>query len=220
MARSPFDPPFEELPATLPIFPLSGVLLLPQGKLPLNIFEPRYLQMTRDALAGDRLIGMIQPTAPEEPGRPQPLFETGCAGRIVSFAETEDGRYLITLAGLVRFKIRAEIATAGGYRRVEPDFAPFAGDMTEEAPSGAIDRQRLMRALRAYFRQQGISADWESIEKTSDALLVISLGMVCPFQPEEKQALLEAADETERARILTALLEMGLLASGADSARH
>lgn len=219
MARGPFDPPFDELPATLPIFPLAGALLLPGGRLPLNIFEPRYLQMTRDALAGDRLIGMIQPTAPEEPGKRQPLFGMGCAGRIVSFAETEDGRYLITLAGMARFRIRTEIATAGGYRRVEADFSPFAADMADETET-EMDRARLVRALRGFFQQQGIAADWDSIDKTSDRLLVVSLAMVCPFQPEEKQALLEAADGTERARVLTALLEMGLLATGADTARH
>jgi len=220
MARGKFDPTFEELPASLPIFPLQGVLLLPSGRLPLNIFEPRYLAMTRAALAGDRMIGMIQPVELERPGQPPAVFDVGCAGRIIAFSETDDGRYLITLGGLIRFGIRRELEPIpDGYRRVEPDFARFAGDMTEEdAPE--LDRPRLVRALKGFFLRQGISGDWDAIEKTSDRLLVISLAMVCPFQPEEKQALLEAPSATERARILTALLEMSVLASTEATARH
>jgi Lon protease-like protein len=220
MARGRFDPTFEELPATLPIFPLTGVLLLPSGRLPLNIFEPRYLAMTRAALAGDRMIGMIQPTEPERPDHPPALFGVGCAGRIIAFSETDDGRYLITLGGLVRFGIKRELEPdPGGFRRVEPDFARFAADMVED-DTPELDRPRFMRALKGFFQRQGISGDWEAIEKTSDRLLVISLAMVCPFQPEEKQALLEAPSAAERARILTALLEMSVLASAEATARH
>jgi uncharacterized protein len=220
MARGKFDPSFAELPAILPIFPLTGVLLLPSGRLPLNIFEPRYLAMTRDALAGDRIIGMIQPTELERPGHPPALYGVGCAGRIIAFSETDDGRYLVTLAGLLRFGIRHELEpNPDGYRRAEPDYAPFAADLEgEDVPE--LDRPRLMRALKGFFQRQGISGDWDAIDKTSDRLLLISLAMVCPFHPEEKQALLEAPSATERARILTALLEMSVLASTDVTARH
>jgi len=220
MARGKFDPGFEELPARLPIFPLTGVLLLPSGRLPLNIFEPRYLAMTRAALAGDRIIGMIQPTEAERPDHPPALYGVGCAGRIIAFAETDDGRYQITLAGLVRFGIGREIATSPeGYRQAEPDYAPYAADLdAEDVPE--LDRPRLLSALKGFFLRQGISGDWDAIDKTSDRLLVISLAMVCPFEPEEKQAMLEAPSATERGRILTALLEMSVLASANATARH
>src|SRR6201997_1407718 len=154
------DPP--ALPGILPIFPLSGVLLLPRGRLPLNIFEPRYLAMTRDALAGDRLIGMVQPSDPADLGRNPPVYPTGCAGRITSFSEAEDGRFLITLTGTSRFRIREELPLLEGYRRIVPDWQEFAQDVEgEEMPD--FDRERLMRGLRAYFQQHQISADWDSI---------------------------------------------------------
>src|SRR5690348_16202720 len=124
-------PRIDELPAVLPIFPLVGVLLLPRGKLPLNIFEPRYLNMTRDALGGDRLIGMIQPTGEERQGHPPALYPTGCAGRITAFSETDDGRFLITLTGIARFDVAREIETVRGYRRVLPRWDRFAADLSE-----------------------------------------------------------------------------------------
>jgi Lon protease-like protein len=209
------------LPASLPIFPLPGVLLLPRGRLPLNIFEPRYLAMIDDALAGDRLIGMIQPTEPESRAKNPPVFKTGCAGRIVSFAE--DGpRYLITLAGTSRFDIAEEFATTRGYRRVVPDWTPYPADLIEPA-AVAIDRIRLLAGLKAYFKLSGISVDWPTIETAPDARLVTSLAMICPFGTAEKQALLQASDLTERASILTSLVEMAALgqAGGQDNdARH
>jgi len=224
MARGPFDPAFEELPAEIPVFPLAGVLLLPGGRLPLNIFEPRYLAMTRDAIKGDRIIGMIQPAEQERPGHPPALQRVGCAGRITAFSETDDGRYLITLGGVARFRIAAELPGVAGYRWVRADFATFAEDMAEN-PSLELDRARLMRALKGFFHQQGIKADWEQIERTSDAALITSLAMVCPFEPQEKQALLEAGNATERGRVLTALIEMALLGgtgsgSSGEAARH
>src|SRR5205085_4090179 len=146
-------------PAILPIFPLTGVLLLPRGRLPLNIFEPRYLAMTRDALAGERLIGMVQPTDPGASGSNPPVYPTGCAGRITSFSETEDGRFLITLTGASRFRIREELPLLEGYRRVVPDWHEFIRDVEgEEALE--FDRERLLRGLRGYFEQHQISADW------------------------------------------------------------
>lgn len=209
-----------DLPGVIPVFPLAGVLLLPHGRLPLNIFEPRYLAMTLDALATPtRLIGMIQPTEPETPGRPPKLYGTGCAGRIASFSETEDGRYLITLAGVCRFKIAEEIEPLNGYRRVVPDFAVFGGDLAPE-PSYPLDRQRLGKALKRYFTAHSIAADWRSISDASDDRLVTTLAMICPFEPREKQALLETPEAGARARLLIALLEMAAAGGGSDNARH
>ena len=213
MKRGPFLPRFEDLPQTLPIFPLSGVLLLPRGKLPLNIFEPRYLAMTEDAMKGDRLVGMVQPMEDGAAGDQPPVFPIGCAGRITQFAETEDGRYLITLTGLCRFRIERELPLFCGYRRVVPDFSGFEADFKPE--SGALDRSRLLAALRTYLKLQKLSADWESIEGAPDERLITSLAMICPFSCREKQALLETTCLAERARVLTALLEMAVLQGGA-----
>ena len=198
------------LPTILPIFPLTGVLLLPRGRLPLNIFEPRYLAMTRDALAGDRLIGMVQPSNPGASGDNPPVYPMGCAGRITSFAETEDERFLITLTGTCRFRIRDELPLLEGYRRVVPEWSEFARDLgSEDEP--AFDRERLMRGLKGYFQQHQISADWGAINSVPGERLVTSVAMVCPFEPSEKQALLEASDLNERARLLTAMVEMALM---------
>jgi len=213
-----------DLPATLPVFPLPGVLLLPRGRLPLNIFEPRYVAMFDDALcAPDRLIGMIQPTAPEVEGAesaltPPALYRTGCAGRIVSMSETEDGRYLVTLAGICRFNVAAEVEGRRGYRRVTPDFATWASDLDREATI-INDRKRLIGALKTYFRINHIEADWEGIEETSDDKLLTTLAMVCPFDPSEKQTLLECKTCSDRAKAMTTLLEMAAL-PGCDGAKH
>ena len=217
-----FHPSFTELPASLPIFPLTGVLLLPRGKLPLNIFEPRYLAMTRDALAADRMIGMVQPSAEEQPGTAPPVYGTGCAGRITTFSETEDGRFLITLTGVARFEIASEVATLRGYRRVVPRWERFKADLAEPSGEAAVDRQRLLNGLRAFFKLHSITADWSAIEETPNERLVTSLAMICPFAPSEKQALLEASDLTERSRVMTALIEMAVLRRPADgdAARH
>lgn len=218
MSRAPLDPTSEDLPATLPIFPLAGALLLPRVPLPLNVFEPRYLAMTEDALAaGNRMIGMIQPADPEDRAREPAVYRTGCAGRITSFAETEDGRFLITLTGVCRFEIVREVPTTRGYRRVVPDWAAFAGDLAEPADA-RIDRQRLLDGLRPYFRQHGLGVRWDTVESTDDERLVNSLSMICPFSPSEKQALLEAPTLEERARLMTAMIEMAVLDHG--GARH
>jgi Lon protease-like protein len=219
------------LPDTLPLFPLPGVLLLPRGRLPLNIFEPRYLNMTEDALAVGRLIGMIQPIEPEPAGgppltlpgggTPPTLYDTGCAGRISSFAETEDGRYLITLTGVSRFKLGGEIATTRGYRRALVDWQPFAPDLLP-AEEGGLDRPRLAAVLGAYFRHHRIDANWETIERLGDERLVTSLAMSCPFDAREKQALLEAPDLDRRGKLLLALIEMAVHETGEGDtpARH
>jgi uncharacterized protein len=216
------------LPGVLPVFPLTGILLLPRGRLPLNIFEPRYLAMTRDALGGERLIGMIQPSEPQDDNRGRglanpPLYPVGCAGRVTQFSETDDGRFLITLTGLSRFRIVEELPLLSGYRRVVPDWAPFAQD---RMPAGEprFDRDRLLRGLKGYFAQRGISADLDAIERAPGEYLVTSLAMACPFAPSEKQALLEAADLDARAELLTALVEMAAVEppgeEGGGGTRH
>lgn len=222
MSQSPFDPSFDDLPATLPVFPLPGVLLLPRGRLPLNIFEPRYLNMTRDALATDRLIGMIQPmpaTGGTEAGS-RALYRIGCAGRITQFAETDDGRFLITLSGVCRFTVDQEIASMRGYRRVIAGWGPFAGDLDDDCEAD-LDRAVLVSRLKRYFDAQGITADWEVIEETPDDRLVTTLAMVCPFESSEKQALLECETLKARASMMLALLDMAVAGSnGGDHARH
>ncbi|HEY4167687.1 MAG TPA: LON peptidase substrate-binding domain-containing protein [Reyranella sp.] len=224
--RNPFDPSFEQLPDTLPIFPLSGVLLLPGGKLPLNIFEPRYLAMIFDSLAGHRMIGMVQPTQPGgfagdgmpvDDGKPK-VHKVGCAGRIVSFNESEDGRLLLALSGICRFEIGRELDLAqGGYRRVSSLFSPYRGDLDHADEPVELDRERLMAALAAFFRSRNLSTDWEAVKKAADANLVTSLSMVLPFGPAEKQALLEAADTSARAKLLVGLLEMGAFGQPPES---
>ena len=199
---------FEDLPAEFPIFPLTGALLLPGGKLPLNVFEPRYLAMVEDALAERRCIGMIQPDVAHAHGETGPaLYRVGCVGRLVSFSETEDGRYLITLAGLSRFEVVQELDMRRGYRRVRGGFAPFTADLVDR--SGRVplaDRPALLAALRAYFQARGFDANWDVIESMNDDALVTTL---CPFGPVEKQALLEAPPDGARARTLVTLLRMG-----------
>ena len=222
MSRSRFDPAFEQLPSALPIFPLTGVLLLPRGRLPLNIFEERYLAMTADALRCSRMIGMIQPQEGEgegDAGDP-PVYRTGCAGRMTQFSETEDGRFLITLTGVARFDIARELPQDRLYRRVVPEWRRYRGDLEESV--SAIDRPRLLAALRPFFQRHGIAAEWQAVEATPDERLVTTVAMVCPFAPAEKQALLEAPGMAERARLLTALVEMAVLGGvePADGARH
>jgi len=199
----------EDLPDGFPVFPLPGALLLPGGRLPLNIFEPRYLAMTEDALAAGRLLGMIQP----DPQRPRSangpaLYRVGCLGRLSSFSETDDGRYLITLTGVIRFAVAEELPGRRGYRRVRGDFSAFADDFADPQPPVRIDRDALVAALRGYFAHRGFEANWDAIGKMDDDVLVTTLSMVCPFEPAEKQALLEA-DVSARAATLLALLQMG-----------
>ena len=223
MSRSPFEPSFAQLPVTLPIFPLTGVLLLPGGRLPLNIFEPRYLAMTRDALAAARMIGMVQPQDGQGDAREPAIYRSGCAGRMTSWSETDDGRYLVTLAGVARFDIAEELPRDRLYRRVVPVWAPYRDDLAlEDLALGAAERDRLLRAIKPFFRRHGITADWKAVEASPDERLVSTLAMVRPFAPREKQALLEAKGGGERARLLTALMEMAALGGDApeESARH
>jgi Lon protease-like protein len=205
------------LPEDLPIFPLSGALLLPRGHLPLNIFEPRYLAMTDDALGEGRLIGMIQPNDPDSGSYNPPVYQTGCVGRITAFLE-EGSRYLITLTGVCRFDVRAEQPMVRGYRRVIPDWAPYVGDF--EIDDGPIDRSRLLSGFKALFARHEIKTDWSTIEQAKDGRLVTLLAMIAPFGPVEKQSLLVARTTEERAKLLIGLVEMGLSADHDSEIRH
>lgn len=199
-----------DLPEILPIFPLSGALLLPRGTLPLNIFEPRYIQLVDDVMRGERLIGMIQPRIPERLTATPPLYDIGCAGRITSYTETEDARFLITLTGLCRFRIMRELDAMTPYRQVEADFEPFADDLTAEDDDLLEEgvRERLLNALKGYLTQQKMRADWESIQHAPAEHLINALAMICPFETSEKQALLEAPTLPERAQTLITLISM------------
>jgi hypothetical protein len=198
----------EDLPRTIPIFPLGGALLLPRGTLPLNIFEPRYLNMIDDALAGERLIGMVQPT----PGGGQTdlpiLHEIGCLGRITSFSETDDGRYLINLTGISRFRTMRELPASTPYRQIEAEYGAFGEDLLTRETDLPIDRDRLAEALRRYVESHGFQADWSAVESAPAEALVNALAALCPFQAEEKQALLEAHSVPERAEALVTLFEI------------
>jgi uncharacterized protein len=205
-------PRLEDLPEQFPVFPLGGALLLPGGHLPLNIFEPRYLAMVEDALGQGRYFGMIQPDKRLSHGENGPgLYRIGCLGRITSFGETDDGRYLITLKGIIRFTIAEEIEMQRGYRRVAAGLAGFAADLHPLAGELPFPREDLLDALRRYFATAGAEANWESISEMPDPNLVISLCMACPFSVEEKQALLEARDLPARAEALRTLLEIDSL---------
>ena len=201
-----------DLPQAIPVFPLGGVLLLPGATLPLNIFEPRYLAMVDGALAGERLIGMIQPAGlvqeRTEPDDKPVLAGVGCAGRITAFQETDDGRYLIVLTGVCRFQVAQELPSVAPYRIVRAGWTPFAGDLRADVPISDAARSRLVEALRIYLARSGMSVDWEQIETSPVGALVNSLAAGCPFTAPEKQALLEAQTLTDRCDALIALLSM------------
>lgn len=213
MNDHPFDSIFEDLPAELPLFPLSGVLLLPRGRLPLNIFEPRYLNMVEYALANKRLIGIVQPMEDGEAGLSPPdgaaLYRAGCAGRITSFQEGGGGQLQLNLRGVCRFNIVGEMPLLNGFRTTRPDFTPYKNDFSSDDGT-TIDRQRLLSDLKAYFEMENIEADWETIEQTPDDRLVTTLAMVCPFEPNEKQALLESPDLAHRCKLIIGLIEAAL----------
>lgn len=192
-----------DLPDTLPIFPLSGVLLLPRGELPLHIFEPRYKAMIDDALGGNRMLGIVQP---KECGA---LFEMGCAGKITTFEETQDGRYYISLSGICRYRIEDELEDFHGYRRVKPDWSKFSDDLD---PAGCLDldRGKLKEMLGNYFDLHDIDCDWSLVDGAADERLITCLSMVCPFDAGEKQALLEAECCHERSRLFFTMLEMAV----------
>lgn len=208
-----FHPTVEDLPGEFPMFPLPGVLLLPRGKLPLRIFEPRYVAMTEDSLGHGRMFAMIQPDPNAAEGESGPgLYRVGCLGRLSSFSETDEGHYLITLTGLARFTIAAELDMRRGYRRVNADFSAYRADLDLTPQPIGVERETLLTTLRGYFSRRGFQANWDAIKGLEDEMLVITLAMVCPFEPAEKQALLEAPSQAERASALLTLLRMGALA--------
>jgi len=201
-----------EMPGVIPVFPLPGALLLPRGQMPLNIFEPRYLAMVDDALRdGHRLIGMIQPDVahPGAADKPQ-LYKIGCVGRITQFAESGDGRYLIELTGVARFRVEEELKVATSYRQCRVTYAPFADDFTARKGENAVDRTGLLAALTEFLKANDLKADWEGIEKAPNEALVNALSMMSPYGTAEKQALLEAPDLKTRAEILIAITEIEL----------
>ena len=202
----------DDLPGVIPVFPLPGALLLPRGQMPLNIFEPRYLAMIDDAMADrHRLIGMIQPdTAHPGPDEKPNLYKIGCAGRITQLAETGDGRYLIELTGVARFRILDEPRVLTPYRQCHVDFHAFAGDFVLRKGEEAVDRDALLKALAAFLKANKLNADWEGIEKAPNEALVNALAMMSPYGPADKQAMLEAPDLKTRAEILVALTEIEL----------
>lgn len=206
-----------DFPSQLPVFPLSGALLLPEGHLPLNIFEPRYMQMFDDVLGSHRLIGMIQPQIGVEESSHPPLSSVGCIGRITSFSETADGRYVVGLTGVTRFRMLEECAPAKAYRSVK--FAPFMGDLSADDTEEAVDRDNLLKVFRDFLDANNLEADWESVERASNRVLVNSLSMMSPFGAAEKQVLLEAADLKARAETLIAITEVFLAQDSGDSSR-
>jgi len=209
MAAAAPMPGLVDLPTEIPVFPLTGALLLPGGEMPLNIFEPRYLAMIDWALGEDRWLGMVQPrdTREQTVSDTHPMFGVGCLGRITQFSESGDGRYLITVSGRCRFDIADELSLLNGFRRIVPAYDAYACDLGDDTLDAAL-RQQLFHTLKAYLEKNGYEPDWQALENTPDVALVASMAMACPFEPAEKQALLEAEDLASRTRCLIAVLDM------------
>ena len=209
-----------DLSPRIPLFPLRGAILLPRATLPLNVFEPRYLQMLDDVMAGDRLIGVIQPASgegnedEESPlGRSVSLRNVGCVGRVTTYQEVEDGRLVITLTGVARYYVIDEAASDKPYRVANVSYDRFATDLNEGLGEEQVDRANLLRVLRSYLDANKLEADWAAIQRASSEFLINALCVMCPYGPEEKQALLEAEDLKNRADVLVALAEMELASS-------
>lgn len=208
-----------DLPDTIAVFPLPGALLLPRSRLPLHIFEPRYLQMLEDALkTPQRLIGMVQPSprSNPEPGEDVTLHTIGCVGRITQFSEAEDGRYMITLTGLSRYRIVREIEGFSPYRRVVVNWQGFESDLGKAEKDQGLDRESLLRLLKRYLAMQQRSTDWDALKETEDELLINSLSMLLEFDPKDKQALLEAMTLTVRRETLVTLIDFALRSGNAE----
>jgi hypothetical protein len=207
-----------DLPQRIPLFPLRGVVLLPRATLPLNVFEPRYLEMVDEAMTSSRVIGMVQPegNAEEESpvGRTVPLRRIGCAGRVTGYQELDDGRLLITLSGIARFRLREELPLERPFRVAAVAYDDYVGDLRTGAGAEDVDREAFLKALRTYLEARNLKADWSAVAKSSTETLVNSLAVVSPYGAEEKQALLEAATLKARAEMLVALAEMELAAAG------
>ncbi|SCA57234.1 ATP-dependent protease La domain protein LonD [Candidatus Terasakiella magnetica] len=214
------------LPETLPLFPLTGALLLPRGQLPLNIFEPRYLTMIEDALGVGRMIGMIQPChdVPDPIPDSTAIYSVGCLGKIVEFRELEDSRFLVTLAGISRFKVEEELEIERGYRRAAVDYSAYKVDLSEQQPP--VNRDALIKGLRHFLDLNGpggqemMDVNWDALEQAPDEDLVNALSMLGPFEPREKQALLEAVSLTQRAETLITMMSMAALSHEDGSSGH
>jgi uncharacterized protein len=209
----------DECPSVLPLFPLQGALLLPRGQMPLNIFEPRYMAMIDEAIRTSRVIGIIQPVGESEGARAKspPLYEVGCAGRITQFAETGDGRYMLTLTGIARFTLVKELKAMTPYRQAQVVYDTFISDFTPRIGEEAVDRKALLAALKDFAKASDLKIDWKGVNQAPNEALVNALAMMCPFGPREKQALLEATDLKTRAEVLVAITEMELARSGSGS---
>ncbi len=204
-----------DLPDTIPVFPLPGALLLPRARLPLHLFEPRYLQMFEDTLkTNSRLIGMVQPH--DGPDGKSKLHAIGCAGRITQFSETEDGRYMITLGGISRFRVQNEVTGFSPYRKAKVSWSGFERDLGFVEKDTCFDRKKFLDLLGRYFANQDLKTDWDSLKEAEDELLINSLSMLCPFEPEEKQALLEAPSLSTRRETLVTLIEFSLRGGDAE----
>lgn len=208
-----------DVPRRMPVFPLRGAILLPRATLPLNIFEPRYLVMLEDVLAGERVLGIIQPertdAAEESPrGKSAPLKRVGCAGRVTAYQELDDGRMLITLTGIARFELLRQLEDDRPYRVCEVGCEAFAADFAPDATAAKVDRQALLKVVRGFLKSHQLRADWQSIAEAPAEVLINALAVVSPFGPEEKQALLEAPDLKTRADVLVALAQMDIAADG------
>ncbi len=205
-----------DLPATIPVFPLPGALLLPRARLPLHIFEPRYLAMLDDTLkTSHRLIGMIQPFETDGP-EAEALHRIGCAGRLTGFSETEDGRYMITLTGISRFRVTREVEGFTPYRRCDVSWVGFTRDLGPAEQDKGFDRKRFLDLLKRYFESEALKTDWDALGEAEDELLINSLSMLCPFDPEDKQALLEAPSLATRRETLVTLIEFALQGGSAE----
>jgi uncharacterized protein len=207
----------KEIPDVIPVFPLPRALLLPRVELPLNIFEPRYLQMIDDAILGSRVIGMIQPNEPHEGAeKVPPLYPIGCAGRLTNFGEAGDGRYQVILTGIARFRVIEEVSVTTPYRQCKVDYSQFAEDLVQGLGEEEVDRETLLKTLANYLAANSIDADWEGVTQAPIEALVNGLCLMSPFGVREKQALLEAQDLRARAELLVAATEIALAAGEGD----
>ena len=219
MPRTPFFPSFEQLPGSLPIFPLQGAVVMPASDLPLNIFEPRYLNMVEDALRSHRMFGMIQPD-PTRSGSPPPVYRTGCAGRITSFSETADGRVELVLTGVCRFDVGEELETTRGYRLVQPDWRRFAADLTSaDGPTGH-EKAHFLDVLKRYFDANDLQTDWERLQRLPVSRMTDVLTTLLPLDPGAKQRVLESVETPDRVDILLATLETATPGAGKGPRHH
>jgi uncharacterized protein len=208
----------DDLPQRLPVFPLRGAILLPRAVLPLNIFEPRYVQMFDAALSGDRLVVIVQPAGSGEDESPMgdnpPLRRVGCVGRITAFQELDDGRMIVTLSGIARCEMLGEVPSGALYRTFKVRYTPYTHDLVPGRDEQSVDREALLNTLKLYLEARDLKADWAAIARAGTEPLVNALALMSPYGTEEKQALLEAKDTKTRADILVALAEMELASTG------